>query len=157
MKYNFEYSDNKYNFLRLIILSILLLVDLVNFVSFISGFFTSIYITLASLLIFVILLVIRIFTTFLTKKYCLNYANGELIVSKKFPMTKKCIVSINKNDIKTINNVDNNDIVDVSCYSKDALCKPYIITLESNKKYLIHLPNILYAMLTCEEKYDLFR
>ena len=157
MKYCFDYSDNRYNYLRLIILSILLLADLVNFVSFISGFFTSIYITLASLIIFVILLILRIFTTFLTKKYCLSYFNGELIVSKNFPMLKKCVVSINKNDIKTIKNVDNNDIVDVSCYSKDALCKPYIIILNSNKKYLIHMPNILYAMLTCEEKYDLFR
>ena len=156
MRHSYSYENKKYNVLRLILLAIALLSDLVNIFMIPSAIFrpiTFLYIAL----IFIGFLMVRIYTIYMTYKVEYSYYKGVLKVTKTFYRKEYLSFEIKKEDIKSISLYNGEVIKANSIYNETCIYDKYLIELNSNEKYILSLDDTMYAALTCEEMYDLFR
>ena len=154
MRHSYSYENKALNPLRLTILALGLLLDFVLIFFIPSAILVPInflWMTLA----FFGMLCVRISTIYMTYSIEYAYYNGKLTVSKTFYRKPYVFIDINKSDIKNIE--EYNGIDDAKkIYTKTCSHPLYLITTNEGK-YVLALDDTMYAALTCEDKYDLFR
>ena len=156
MRHSYSYENKKYNVLRLILLAVALLSDLVNIFMIPSAIFnpiTFLYIAL----IFIGFLMVRISTIYMTYRVEYSYYKGVLSITKTFYRKAFAFIDIKKEDIKSIS-LYNGEVIDAKgVYNETCIYDKYLIETNSNEKYILSLDDTMYAALTCEDEYDLFR
>ena len=80
--------------------------------------------------------------------------NDEYVINNT---TQKTINRIKKSEIKSISLYNGEDVEAKSIYSKTCIFDKYLVELTNGQKYILSLDDTMYAALTCEENYDLFR
>jgi len=156
MRHSYSYENKQYNVLRLILLGIAFLVDLVNIFMIPSAIIDHIiflYIALA----FIGFLGVRIATIYMTYTVEYSYYKGELKVDKIYYRKSFTFINVKKEDISTIALYNGEEIEAKRLYSKTCIHPLYLVELKNKEKYVLSLDDTMYAVLTCEDKYDLFR
>ena len=154
MRHSYSYENKALNPLRLTILALGLLLDFVLIFFIPSAIIVPInFLWMA--LAFLGMLCVRISTIYMTYSIEYAYYNRELTVSKTYYRKPYVFVKINKSDILNIeiyNGVDEAK----KMYTKTCVHPLYLVTTNEGK-YVLALDDTMYAALTCEDKYDLFR
>ena len=154
MRHSYSYENKALNPLRLTILALGLLLDFVLIFFIPSAIIVPInFLWMA--LAFLGMLCVRISTIYMTYSIEYAYYKEELTVSKTYYRKPYVFVKINKSDIKNIeiyNGVDEAK----KMYTKTCVYPLYLLTTNEGK-YVLALDDTMYAALTCEDKYDLFR
>ena len=156
MRHSYTYENKKWNPLRLILLALALLTDLVNIFMIPAAILDHMYILYIAL-IFIGFLGIRISTIYMTYQVEYSYYKGELKVDKIYYRKPITFINVKKSDIKSINLYNGEDVEAKSIYYATCIYDRYLIELNSGEKYILPLDDTMYAALTCEDKYDLFR
>lgn len=154
MRHSYSYENKALNPLRLTILALGLLLDFVLIFFIPSAIIIPInFLWMA--LAFLGMLCVRISTIYMTYSIEYAYYNRELIVSKTYYRKPYVFVKINKSDIKNIEIYNGIDEAK-KMYTKTCVHPLYLVTTNEGK-YVLALDDTMYAALTCEDKYDLFR
>ena len=156
MRHSYTYENKRLNPLRLTILAIALVADLVNIFMIPSAIFNPI-VFLYIFLVFIGLLALRISTIYMTYTVEYSYYKGELKVDVIFYRKSITVVTVKKEDITSITPYNGEEIEAKQIYSKTCIHDRYVVDTKQGVKYILSLDDTMYAALTCEDKYDLFR
>lgn len=156
MRHSYSFENKKLNPIRLTILAIALISDFVCIFMIPSIFFNPI-VLLWIALIFIGFLCLRIATVYMTYTIEYSYYKGVLSINKTFFRKAYTIAYINKESILSIEEYNDEVIDAIVVYFKTCVHKRYILTTNDNQRYILSLDDTMYAALTCEDKYDLFR
>ena len=156
MRHSYTYQNNKLNPLRLTILALALLADLVNIFMIPSAIIDHMYILYIAL-VFIGFLGLRIATIYMTYQVEYSYYKGVLKVDKIYYRKPITFINVKKSEIKSISLYNGEDVEAKSIYSKTCIFDKYLVELTNGDKYILSLDDTMYAALTCEEEYDLFR
>lgn len=155
MKCSYSYSVDKLKPLKLVLLTIALLIDLVLVFSIPSIILQPkiLYITIS---VFILNLVLKISTIYLTYNVNYTYFRNKLVVKKTFYRKNYQLLEVDKKDIIAIIPVDENNQAKRIVNNYKCMYNEYCVeTTKGN--YILSLSDNLIASLLCEEKYDLFR
>lgn len=155
MRHSYSYENKALNPLRLTILALGLLLDFVLIFFIPSAIIVPINFLWMALAFFGMLCV-RISTIYMTYSIEYSYYNGTFKVTKTFYRKPYVFIEINKSDIKNIEEYNGDRQGAKMMYTKTCVHPLYLVTT-NNGKYVLALDDTMYAALTCEDKYDLFR
>ncbi len=156
MRHSYKYENNRLNPLKLIILGIAFLADLVNIFMLPSGILNPMMFLYIAI-IFLSFLALRISTIYMTYTVEYSYYQGELKVDIIFFRKPYTVISLKKEDIQSIDVYNGEEIEAKSVYNKSCIYDRYVVNTNNGEKYILSLDDTMYAALTCEDKYDLFR
>ena len=156
MRHSYTYENKTLNPLRLTLLAIAFISDLVNIFMIPSAIFNPInFLWIA--IVFLAMLGVRIATVYMTYEIEYSYYQGVLKVNKVFYRKPYVFIEIDKQSIQSIVLYNSEDVEAKRLYSKTCVHPLYLVTTKNNEKYVLALDDTMYAALTCEDKYDLFR
>ena len=156
MRHSYSFENKKLNPIRLTILAIAVLADLVCIFMIPSAIFKPI-IFLWIGLVFLGFLGLRISTIYMTYSIEYSYYKGVLSVNKTYYRKSYTIISIDKSSIQSIEKYNLEDVNAIEVYYATCVYDRYLLTTTSGDKYILSLDDTMYAALTTEDKYDLFR
>ena len=156
MRHSYSFENKKLNPIRLTILAIAVLADLVCIFMIPSAIFKPI-IFLWIGLVFLGFLGLRISTIYMTYSIEYSYYKGVLSINKTYYRKSYTIISIDKSSIQSIEKYNLEDVNAIEVYYATCVHDRYLLTTTSGDKYILSLDDTMYAALTTEDKYDLFR
>ena len=156
MRHSYRHENKQLNPLRIFILALALLSDFVNIFMIPSAIIDPFFIVWI-LCVFVGFLGLRISTIYMTYTIEYSYYKGVLKVDKIFYRKPFTFINVKKSDIKSITLYNGEDVQAKQLYFETCIYDRYLVELNSGEKYILCLDDTMYAALTCEEQYDLFR
>ncbi len=156
MRHTYSYQNRRLNPLRYLILVSALLVDLVCvFMIATALLFPIVFLYMG--LVFLFFLGLRVWTIYMTYTISYSYYKGEFEVTKMYYRKLYTFIKFNKTDIKDIKLYNGEPVKAKKLYDKTCMYDEYLVELNNGELYILNLDDTMYAALTCEDKYDLFR
>lgn len=148
MKHRYSMQNDKLKILKIIVLAIALLFDFANIWVFISGIVERMWSRILQAVgVFLLLLLVRIGSTFLTCRYDYNFDENSLRISKVFPYFHPQPVYVEYDKIDSIQPLTSQKPQKaIWLCSKSCHFDLYVIEYQS-KNYVIALDEYGYCML----------